>query len=711
MAEDEENEEGEEGEEGEKSEENEENEEDEEDEENEENRCDENEETISEQVERSAPLFADSQTHFAAVSEDGRLKIWDVASGSLQQELKERDHLSYQYTSLCWTQSVKAKSKKRSGNSSLGLLALGTSNGSVIVWDLTTGEVKHTLKDASHGGAVQALAFNPQGSLLYSSSSDKHVLEWSVSSGQVERKFRCGSGGASALAVSADGQVLAVGGSALRTFDLSSGKKSRKLVSGVSSAVTQLRFAAVEDGLESSRFLLAATAGARFVNLYDLELTEHDAPALTFSLPSSAEGIFARASVGETAVAKKSTKGKKSKKEDAETTKPTVELLVGATAPAGALFLWAHKYQQVNDVSELALASKPLPPTLSAAESAGVLLAELSKQEETSEVLVARGSLVKPVFETVSPVEENAPSQWKKELEFAEISDALLLTAERADAASKNGSKRQKVEATAEDEKTHVPTLSDRRALTNSMAVVDETTNFEDLDSTEDVEESELTLAERVEALRERVESDVTAALSRAEREAESPEDKARGDKPDASSLASVLEQALQARDNALLEYCLRTRDAKVVARTVARVPASRVLTLLEVIVRKLERAPARCARLCPWLRAVLLHHTAYLVAQPDLVSSLSALYQLLETRLQVHEQLQKLAGRLSLVLGQIHDNDNDDQEDGETRAAIVYHEGEEEVRGTDGDDSSSPDDDQEEDDEDEDEDAETEDE
>ncbi|KAG7401496.1 Hsp90 cochaperone shq1 [Phytophthora boehmeriae] len=654
-------------------------------------------------------LFADSQTHFAAVSEDGRLKIWDVASGSLQQELKERDHLSYQYTSLCWTQSAKSKSKKRSGNSSLGLLALGTSNGLVILWDLTTGEVKHTLKDASHGGAVQALAFNPQGSLLYSSSSDKHVLEWSVISGQVERKFRCGSGGASALAVSADGQVLAVGGSALRTFDLSSGKKSHKLVSGVSSAVTQLRFAAVEDGLESSRFLLAATAGARFVNLYDLELTEHDAPALTFSLPSSAEGIFARASVGETVVAKKSKKSKKNKKEDAEPAKPTVELLVGATAPAGALFLWAHKYQQVNDASELALASKPLPPTLSAAESAGVLLAELSKQDEKmSEVLVARGSLVKPVFETVSPVEENAPSQWKKELEFAEISDALLLTAERADAANKNGSKRQKVEATAEDEKTHVPTLSDRRALANSMAVVDETTNFEDLDSAEDEGESELTLAERVEALRERVESDVTAALSRAEREAESPEDKGRGDKPDASSLASVLEQALQARDNALLEYCLRTRDAKIVARTVARVPASRVLTLLEVVVRKLERAPARCARLCPWLRAVLLHHTAYLVAQPDLVSSLSGLYQLLETRLQVHGQLQKLAGRLSLVLGQIHDNDNDDQEDGETRAAIVYHEGEEEVRGTDGDDSSSHDD---ENDEDEDDDAETEDE
>ncbi|KAE9034295.1 hypothetical protein PR001_g7845 [Phytophthora rubi] len=670
-------------------------------------------------------LFADSQTHFAAVSEDGRLKLWDVAGGSLQQELKERDHLSYRYTSLAWTQaSSSAKhSKKRSGASDLGLLALGASNGSIVVWDLATGDVKHTLQADASAGAVQALAFNPQGSLLYSGSSDKHVLEWDVTSGNVARKFRVGSGGASALAVSADGEILAAGGSALRTFDLSSGKKSRKLVSGLSSSVTQLRFAAVEDGLEASRFLLAATAGARFVNLYDLQLAEHDAPALTFSLPSSADGLFARASVGEVVAKKKSKKSKKSKKEDAEETKPVVDLLVGATASAGAMFLWAHKYQQVKDASELALASKPLSPTLSTADTAGILLAELSTQtdkDQAIEVLVARGSLVKPVFEKVSPVEKNAPGQWKSELEFEEISDALLLKAERAEAASKNGSKRQKVEeATAEDEKTHVPTLTERRALTNSMAVVDETTSFEELDGEAEEEENELTLAERVEALRERVEGDVTAALNRAEREAETPEDKARGNKPDASSLASVLEQALQARDNALLEYCLRTRDAKIVARTVARVSASRVLVLLEVIVRKLERSPNRFARLCPWLRAVLLHHTAYLVAQPDLVPSLSALYQLLETRLQVHEQMQKLAGRLTLVLGQIHVNTaaTNGQEDDETRAAVVYHEGEEDVReeAANGDDSSSheeeEEDEEEDDEDDEDDDVETEDE
>ncbi|CEG40305.1 WD40 repeat-containing protein [Plasmopara halstedii] len=625
-------------------------------------------------------LFTDSQTHYVTVSEDGRIKVWDLANGTLLQELKERDHLSYRYTSLAWTQS-KVKSKKRSGASNFGMLAMGTSNGVIVLWDLTTGDVKDTIQtDNVHGSSpVQALVFNTQCSLLYSSSSEKHVLEWNVRTCTLERKFRVGTSGASALAVSADGEVLAAGGSALRTFDLASGKKSRKLVSGLSSAVTKLRFATVEDGLVSSRFLVAATTGARFVNIYDLNLTEHDAPAVTLSLPSSANALFARASLGETVVVKKNKKVKKTKKENEEVTKPIVDLLVGATDSSGSMFLWAHKYQQVNDTSELALASKPLSPTLSTEESAGILLADLCLQigeNQKLDVLVARGSLVKPVFEKVSLVEENAPSQWKKKLEFAEISDALLLKAEQADHSSKSGSKRQKVEAAMDNEKTHVPTLSERRALVNSMAVTDETASFEDLIGVADEEEDELTLAERVEALRERVEGDVTAAISRAERDAETP-GKAPGNKPDASSLASVLEQALQARDNALLEYCLRTRDVKIVAKTIARVSASRVLVLLEVIVQKLERSPNRFARLCPWLRAVLLHHTAYLMAQPDLVSSLSALYQLLETRLQVHEQMQKLSGRLALVLGQIHvRNDSNEQEGGKSRATVIYHEG-----------------------------------
>ncbi|KAL4177722.1 WD repeat-containing protein 43 [Phytophthora ramorum] len=269
---------------------------------------------------------------------DGRLKLWNVATSALQQELKELDHISYRYTCLTWSQPA-SKSKKH--DSDLGLLALGTSNGSIMIWDLATGEVKHTLQnETSH--TVQALAFNPQDSLLYASSTDKHVLEWIVSSGQTQRKLRVRSGGASAL------------------------KKSRKLVSGLSSAITELRYAAVEGELEASRFLFAAAAGVRFVNI--------------------------------------------------------------------ATFVWSHKNEQVSNVAELAVSSKPLPPTVAAEQSAGVLLAEISTQgDKKAELLVTRGSLL---FEKVSLVEENAPSQWKRALEFAEISDALLLKAVRVTTSS-----------------------------------------------------------------------------------------------------------------------------------------------------------------------------------------------------------------------------------------------------------------------------------
>uniref|UniRef100_H3GFU4 Uncharacterized protein n=1 Tax=Phytophthora ramorum TaxID=164328 RepID=H3GFU4_PHYRM len=262
---------------------------------------------------------------------DGRLKLWNVATSALQQELKELDHISYRYTCLTWSQPA-SKSKKH--DSDLGLLALGTSNGSIMMWDLATGEAKHTLQnETSH--AVQALAFNPQDSLLYASSTDKHVLEWIVSSGQTQRKFRVRSGGASAL---------------------------RKLASGLSSAITELRFAAVEGELEASRFLFAAAAGVR------------------------------------------------------------------------ATFVWSHKNEQVSNVAELAVSSKPLPPTVAAEQSAGVLLAEISTQgDKKAELLVTRGSLL---FEKVSLVEENAPSQWKRALEFAEISDALLLKAVRVTTSS-----------------------------------------------------------------------------------------------------------------------------------------------------------------------------------------------------------------------------------------------------------------------------------
>uniref|UniRef100_K3WH81 Small-subunit processome Utp12 domain-containing protein n=1 Tax=Globisporangium ultimum (strain ATCC 200006 / CBS 805.95 / DAOM BR144) TaxID=431595 RepID=K3WH81_GLOUD len=638
-------------------------------------------------------LFASSQEFYAAVSEDNRLKVWEVSSGALQHDLKERDHLSYKYTAIAWTQTspLLKGGAKRAKTAGLGLIALGTSTGAIVVWDLQKGEVVRTLsseqdKDA-HGAAVNDVAFNAQGNLLYSCSSEKNVLEWNLKQSSVSRRFRSGSDGAQRIAVSANDEVLAVGGTSIRTFDLSSGKKARKLVAGLSSNVSQLFFS------NSARFLFSSTVGGRFVNLYDLDETESDEPAVNFSMPSAAASLFAR-----TEVAKK---------------KKATDVLLSAVSTTGSLFLWTQKHKSG------ATSTKPVAPdaksVVAEGTSAGILTAQESV-ETKNELIVVRGSIVKPVFERVTILD--AQNQLKEELEFTTISENLLLADSERDQ-----KKKQRVAAdAAEKEQAHVPTLAQRSGLAKGLDVVDASASgFDDLQQApEDGDDNDLTLAERVEALRERVESDLAAELVRVD--TSDVNAAASSDKPDASSLSSVLEQALQSKDNAMLEYCLRTRDAKVIGNTIKRVASVKVLELLEILVLKFEKSPGRCARLCPWIRSILLHHTAYLMTQPDLVQNLSALYQILENRLKVHDQLQKLAGRLSLVIGQIHEAASagvTDSEDNAAaaasgdapRASIVYREGEEDDEAEEDDDEEDAeeedDDDEEEQDDDDDEDDE----
>lgn len=564
--------------------------------------------------------------------------------------------MSYKYTSIAWTQTSpllkKGSSAKRAKSSGLGLIALGTSTGVIIVWDLQKGEVVQTLsrekeKDA-HGAAVNDIAFNAQGNLLYSCSSEKNILEWNVKEGSVSRKFRSGSEGAHKIAVSSNDEVLAIGGTSIRTFDLTSGKKARKLVAGLSSTVNQLFFS------KSTRFLFSSTVGGRFVNMYDLDETESDEPAVNFSMPSAASSLFARTEAGK---------------------KKTTDLLLSAVSTTGSLFVWTQKYKAGTK------STKPVAPDAKSvvvedtSSSAGVLAVE-ENAESKNELLVVRGSIVKPVFERVSIVDEQ--KQLKEVLSFTAISENLLL------ADTETEKKKQKVNAdAAEKEQAHVPTLAQRSGLAKSLDVVD-ASGFDDLQAAGD-DDNDLTLAERVEALRERVESDLAAELVRVD-----ASDLAnQHEKPDASSLSSVLEQALQSKDNAMLEYCLRTRDAKTIGNTIKRVSSVKVLELLEILVMKFEKSPGRCARLCPWIRSILLHHTAYLMTQPDLVQNLSALYQILENRLKVHDQLQKLAGRLSLVIGQIHEASGatDGEDNGVSsssgdapKAKIVYREGTETI-------------------------------
>ncbi|KAF0687069.1 Aste57867_21150 [Aphanomyces stellatus] len=601
--------------------------------------------------------FSPCQSFFISISDDNRVKIWDVAAGSLRQELKERDHLNYKYTSLAWTKtsvwSSGKKGNKRAASGELGMLALGTTTGAIVVWNLEKGEVAQRLSrdnsENGHAAAVTDIVFASSGATLFSASTEKNVLEWNVKDGSVARKFKVGAEGASKLALSASDDVLAVGSSHIKLFDVASGKKSKKLTSGHSTSIATLFFSAC------GRYLFSATH-ERFVNVFDVA-ADADAPLYNFSADSSVVSV-----VGRVAVAKKA-------KHSTAT--------VAAVADNGALLVWQHG---------LAASTKPILPVTKFTD-ASVVLSAFSVEHASSALVVARGSIHNPHFETVL-YEKDGAIVAAHALAALDTSATVLAT---------------KKAKTTDSSKTPalVPTLVER-GTAKASTMADATAEGDDDDDDDD---DEATLEERIEALRDEIDAGddeddeddddalttTTHKTTRAKAQASS------------TSLVSVLEQALQSKDNALLENCLRVHDPKVIDETCRRLNTTRVFPFLLLLVEKFEKRPTRGATMCQWIKYLMLNHTAYLMTVPDVIEKLSTLYQSLDARVKVFPQLHKLSGRLNLVLGQIAGRSNVEVVDDAPQ--VVYNEDDDDPTALDDEDDDEEDDEGEDDDDDDDDD------
>lgn len=124
---------------------------------------------------------------------------------------------------------------------------------------------------------------------------------------------------------------------------------------------------------------------------------------------------------------------------------------------------------------------------------------------------------------------------------------------------------------------------------------------------------------------------------------------------PSADSIGVILLQALQSDDDQLLETCISVGDITMIQRTVERLPSEYILPFLNTIIRKFQMSPNRASDLMPWIQTVVMLHTSFLMTIPDLnVTSLSGLYQTVDSRLSTYPKLLKLSGRLDLLLSQI---------------------------------------------------------
>jgi WD40 repeat protein len=152
------------------------------------------------------------------------------------------------------------------------LLASGSYDKTVRLWDPATGMLEQTLK--GHLDSIHSVAFSPDGRLLASGSSDKTVRLWDPATGALGQTLKGHLNSVHSVAFSPDGQLLASGSydKTVRLWDSATGALEHTL-EGLSDWVTKLEFS--QDGSSLSTnlgsFKIQSRRGKPIVNSHNMK--------------------------------------------------------------------------------------------------------------------------------------------------------------------------------------------------------------------------------------------------------------------------------------------------------------------------------------------------------------------------------------------------------------------------------------------------------
>ncbi|MEG4112470.1 nSTAND1 domain-containing NTPase [Microcoleus sp. Pol12B3] len=150
----------------------------------------------------------------ATGSDDNTVKLWDTTTG---KEIT---------TLIGHTDSVNTVSFSPKGK----LLATASTDNTVKLWDITTGNVIKTL--SGHTSSVWGVSFSPNGKLLATGSRDKTVKLWDTNTGKQIKTLSGHTSSVWGVSFSPNGKLLATGSddNTVKLWDTNTGKQIKTLI-------------------------------------------------------------------------------------------------------------------------------------------------------------------------------------------------------------------------------------------------------------------------------------------------------------------------------------------------------------------------------------------------------------------------------------------------------------------------------------------------
>ncbi|XP_053975386.1 WD repeat-containing protein 43 isoform X1 [Hylaeus volcanicus] len=332
----------------------------------------------------SCYAFSSDGEYFAHCGNDGKLKIWDTFTGRLKQEYISNFHLSSPCSVLAWlyvnsstknaTPSPWKKRRKKSiseESNPKGIVAMGSSNGRITLYDTTTSSVTTQLN--GHSGTVTAVTWSEIAG-LFTAADDHHIIHWNLKDNGVKFKWKSGRGKTTSLAISGDGTSLLSGERVIKWWNLS----TKELIRTFTGHANQVTCLCTVQMSSASNYLISGACGDGCLNIWALDKNKSDrAPVSSLALQDDAISVSVTVS------------------EESQ-----VVVLVVTRSGQAHLF----QYQPNGR-------SKPLKPSLNIAVASDVSQKDSVQQisildaklTEDQKLLLMYGTYLNPTFERVTP--------------------------------------------------------------------------------------------------------------------------------------------------------------------------------------------------------------------------------------------------------------------------------------------------------------------